>query len=79
MEHGACNIVYLDRRAREELVRKDSVMSGQSILEEKAEENSNEYLRWARQHQQNVTEISTTLTSILSTFNEGKAGLAARG
>jgi hypothetical protein len=71
MEHGACNIIYLDRRAQEELVRKDSVMSGQTGSDEKTEVKP-ECHKSDLYQQQQAQEISSNITSILSTFTEGE-------
>ena len=67
MDHGACNVVYLDRRAREETVRKDSVMS----KEEGATDDGPEFFKLELLQPQHAAEINTNIESILSTFNEG--------
>jgi hypothetical protein len=67
MHYGACNVVYLDRRAREETVRKDSVMS----KEEGATDGGPEFFKLELLQPQHAAEINTNIESILSTFNEG--------
>jgi len=67
MEHGACNVVYLDRRACEETVRKDSVMS----REETKQNDEPEYFKLELRQPQHTAEITNNIESILSTFNEG--------
>lgn len=70
MEHGACNVVYLDRRASEETVRKDSVMSREETTEPKPREEL-EYFKLELRQPQHTAEIMNNIESILSTFNEG--------
>jgi hypothetical protein len=65
MEHGACNIIYLDRRAREELVRRESVIATRSST---ASEPA-EYFK--QDNPQLPVEVQTNIETILSTFNEG--------
>lgn len=69
MEHGACNVVYLDRRACEETVRKDSVMSREEVKQ--PDNNGPEYFKLELQQPQHTDEITNNIESILSTFNEG--------
>jgi hypothetical protein len=65
MEHGACNIIYLDRRAREELVRREAVLATRaSTASEPAE-----YFKL--DNPQLPVEVQTNIETILSTFNEG--------
>jgi 3',5'-cyclic-nucleotide phosphodiesterase len=71
MEHGACNIVYLDRRASEETVRKDSVMSREEVKQ--PEYSGPEYFKLELREPQHTNEITNNIESILSTFNEGNS------
>jgi hypothetical protein len=65
MEHGACNIIYLDRRAREELIRRETALATRaSTASEPAE-----YFKL--DGPQMPVEVQTNIESILSTFNEG--------
>jgi hypothetical protein len=65
MEHGACNIIYLDRRAREELFRRETVLATRaSTASEPAE-----YFKL--DEPQMPVEVQANIESILSTFNEG--------
>lgn len=65
MEHGACNIIYLDRRAREELVRRDSALANRASNSVE----TNEYFKG--DGSQMPGEVLANIESILSTFNEG--------
>lgn len=69
MEHGACNIIYLDRRAREELVRRDSL----SVTRDSVGSESAEYFK--SDGPQVPLEVRSNVESILSTFNEGKKAI----
>ena len=65
MEHGACNIIYLDRRAREELVRRDSLLASRVS-------NSSESAEYFKPDgSQLPLEVQSNIEAILSTFNEG--------
>lgn len=68
MDHGACNIIYLDRRAREELVRKDSLLANHLGDGSNATDQT-EYFKL--ESAQPPMEVRSNLQSILSTFNEG--------
>lgn len=72
MDHGACNIIYLDRRAQAETYRRDSVFLKRAS---DAGLRDEEYFE---QKPQLSPELQSNVESILSTFNEGKfIGLAA--
>ncbi|KAF2430245.1 HD-domain/PDEase-like protein [Tothia fuscella] len=64
MEHGACNIIYLDRRAREELVRRDTALANR----QRNATESEHYFKTDRG--QVPQEVLANIECILSTFNE---------
>ena len=72
MEHGACNVIYVDKRARDELVRKD--LASQTGPNNKTRDKS-DGSETKVQHQQPAAEIAATVTAILMTFNEGAPSL----
>jgi hypothetical protein len=65
MEHGACNIIYLDRRARDELVKRDSLFPARASVASEA----GEYFK--PDGSPLPAEVQVNIESILSTFNEG--------
>ncbi|QDS72160.1 hypothetical protein FKW77_004496 [Venturia effusa] len=67
MDHGACNVIYLDRRAREELVRRDALLAtrGSNVSNDP---NQADYFRVGED--QLPVEVRSNLESILSIFNE---------
>jgi hypothetical protein len=68
MDHGACNIIYLDRRAREELVRRDLLLATRASDASSAADQV-EYFKL--EGAQLPVEVRSNLESILSIFNEG--------
>jgi hypothetical protein len=69
MDHGACNVIYLDRRAREELVRKE--FPAARLETHSASDKDSSYFR------QEITgqdEVNINLHSLFSTFTQGKSG-----
>ena len=72
MDHGACNVVYLDRRARDEHVYKNMVrMSLASIAYQSTEApQSPGYFKLAHEH---AAEVRANIDTILSVFGEGKS------
>ncbi|KAE9976523.1 hypothetical protein BLS_002044 [Venturia inaequalis] len=69
MDHGACNIIYLDRRAREELVRRDSLFVNRAG-DASGEVDRSDYFQ--AEDEQLPLEVRSNLESILSIFNEVK-------
>ncbi|TID20831.1 HD-domain/PDEase-like protein [Venturia nashicola] len=67
MDHGACNIIYLDRRAREELVRRDSLLANRAG-DASGHVNPSDYFSAA--DEQLPVEVRSNLESLLSIFNE---------
>jgi hypothetical protein len=66
LDHAACNIIYLDKRAREEVVRRDSLLA----KNQSATDDQGEYFKvdgFAPPQ-----EVQSNIESILTTFNEGK-------
>lgn len=68
MDHGACNIIYLDRRAREELVRRDSLLAARAG---DVSNDANQAGYFRAEDEQLPMEVRSNLESILSIFNEG--------
>lgn len=68
MDNAACNVVYLDRRASEERVRRESLSSW---LEAKRnpEQNAPGYFNLG---QSNPKDVYSNVEAVLSVFNEGK-------
>jgi hypothetical protein len=69
MERAACNIIYLDKTAREEIVRRPSTSSASGPRTSSGSDLLDYSKADSGQHQ---AEIQTTLESILSTFSTGK-------
>jgi hypothetical protein len=70
MEHAACNVIYLDKRAREDTVRRASTASGFGPRSGDAAGVPDYFKQDAGSH---VAEIQATLDSILSTFSASKS------
>lgn len=68
MDHGACNIIYLDRRAREELVRRESLLASRAG---DAREDVDQTDYFKAEDEQLPAEVRSNLESLLSIFNEG--------
>lgn len=74
MDHGVCNVVYLDRRAREnETVKRDTVpaYSGSSTSGTSSPRRATGYFDLGRGR---AGEVQANLQAILSTFTEGESG-----
>lgn len=67
MDHGACNVIYLDRRAREELVRRDTISMSLAAVANNAHDTQG-YFRLGNPQ---AREVHSNIETILSTFNEG--------
>jgi hypothetical protein len=68
MEHGACNVIYIDRRATDEHVRRETLSS--SIAARTSTGNvSQGYFGLGKTP---PAEIHANVESILSIFNEGQ-------
>jgi len=63
MDHGACNIIYLDRRAQEELISRDSIGLSTSIV--RSSETQGYF-----NSDGSALEVQSTIEAILSIFNE---------
>jgi len=69
MEHGACNVVYIDRRANDEHVRRETLSS--SLVARTSTGNVPQgYFPGSAKAP--PPEVHTNVESILSTFNEGR-------
>ncbi|KAF2084288.1 HD-domain/PDEase-like protein, partial [Saccharata proteae CBS 121410] len=64
MDHGACNVIYLDRRAHQELVRKETVASS---LNARAVAPSPGYFTFGKP---NPAEIRSNIETLLLVFSE---------
>jgi hypothetical protein len=67
MEHGACNVIYIDRRANEEHVRRESLSSSLAARTSTGSVAAG-YFGFSKAP---PAEVHTNVESILSTFNEG--------
>jgi hypothetical protein len=70
MERAACNIIYLDRRAREDTLRRPSnaSTSGQGV--HTGANEAQDYFKMG--YGQSQVEVQASLDSILSTFSAGR-------
>ena len=69
MDHGACNVIYLDRRAQAKTFRRDSVVpEDRQSVEVAPKLSEGEYFDST---QQLADELRRNIQSILTTFNEG--------
>jgi hypothetical protein len=68
MEHGACNVIYIDRRANEEHVRRES-LSNSLAARTTTGSVAPGYFSLAKTP---PAEIHSNVEAILSTFSEGK-------
>ncbi|KAF2659268.1 HD-domain/PDEase-like protein [Lophiostoma macrostomum CBS 122681] len=66
MEHGACNVIYIDRRANEEHVRRESLSSSLAARTSTGSVGAG-YFGFTKAP---PIEVHTNVESILSTFNE---------
>ena len=69
MEHGACNVIYIDRRANDEFVRRDTLSSSLAATTSTGNVNQG-YFNLAKTP---PAEIHGNVESILSTFNQGQS------
>jgi hypothetical protein len=68
MEHGVCNVIYVDRRANDEHVRRETLSS--SLIARTSTGNVGQsYFALGKAP---PIEVHTNLEAILSIFNEGK-------
>lgn len=74
MEHGACNVIYLDRRANEEHVRRDHTASSLAARAS-ADTQSLNYFTPARATN---AEVRGNVNAILAFFNESELFLSRR-
>lgn len=68
MEHGACNVIYIDRRANDEHVRRES-LSNSLAARTTTGSVAPGYFGFAKTP---PAEIHSNVEAILSTFSEGK-------
>jgi 3',5'-cyclic-nucleotide phosphodiesterase len=68
MEHGACNVIYIDRRANEEHVRSES-LSDSLAARTSTGSVAPGYFGFAKT---SPAELHSNVDAILSTFSEGK-------
>lgn len=70
MEHGACNVIYIDRRANDEEVRKETL--SKSMAARTSDGNVGQsYFNLGKT---SPPEVHGNVGAILSMFNEGKLG-----
>jgi CheY-like chemotaxis protein len=69
MEHGACNVIYLDRRANEEYVRRDQAASS---LAARASADT-QSLNYFTPSKPTNAEVRENVNAILAFFNEGES------
>jgi len=67
MEHGACNVIYIDRRANDEHVRRET-LSNSLAARTSTGSYSPGYFSFGKPA---PAEIHTNINAILSIFNEG--------
>ncbi|ORY08716.1 hypothetical protein BCR34DRAFT_389625 [Clohesyomyces aquaticus] len=67
MEHGACNVIYIDRRANDEHVRRESVSSSIAARTSTGSYLPNSYFGAGKAPPQ---EVHSNVETLLSTFNE---------
>lgn len=67
MEHGACNVIYIDRRANDEHVRRETLSSSLAARTSSANVTQG-YFGTGKSP---PAEIQTNVETILTTFNEG--------
>ena len=68
MEHGACNVIYIDRRANDEHVRRES-LSGSLAARTSTGSMSPGYFGTGKPP---PAELHANVETILTTFNEGE-------
>lgn len=68
MEHGMCNVVYLDRRANDEHVRRETLSD--SLVARTSTGNVGQ--SYFAQGKAPPAEVHANVEAILSMFNEGK-------
>lgn len=68
MEHGACNVIYIDRRANDEHVRRETLSN--SLAARTSTGNVNQGFFGTSKSP--PAELHTNVENILSTFSEGK-------
>jgi hypothetical protein len=74
MEHGACNVIYIDRRASDEHVRRETLSS--SLAARTTTGNVNQgYFALSKPP---PGEVHANVESILSIFNEGEQCASSR-
>lgn len=69
MDHAACNVVYLDRRASEERVRRES-LSSWLAAKRNPEKSAPGYFNYA---EPSARDVYANVDAILSVFNEGES------
>jgi hypothetical protein len=70
MEHGACNVIYIDRRANDEHVRRES-LSDSLAARTSTGSVAPGYFGFTKTP---PAELHSNVEAILSTFSEGKFG-----
>jgi hypothetical protein len=67
MEHGACNVIYIDRRANDEHVRRDTLSS--SLVARTSTANVGQ--SYFAQGKTSPADVHGNVEAILAMFNEG--------
>jgi hypothetical protein len=69
MEHGACNVIYIDRRANDEHVRRESLSNSVAARTSTGSFLPTSYFSAMKVPPQ---EVHSNVETLLSAFNEGK-------
>jgi hypothetical protein len=73
MEHGACNVIYIDRRANDEHVRRET-LSSSFVARTSTGSVSQGYFGFGKAP---PAELHSNVETILTTFNEGMLSINA--
>ncbi len=68
MEHGSCNVIYIDRRSHDEFVRKEN-LSQSLVAKTSAAHIGHGYFSMPKS---TPADVYTNVDAILSMFNQGK-------
>lgn len=68
MDHGACNVIYVDKRAQEEVIRRDALASSKAA-QAGASKTAPGYFDALASHSE---DIYSSLEALLTVFEEGE-------
>lgn len=68
MDHGACSVIYLDRRAHPERLRRDNVLASLNLRDARGQVSSPGYFNFARSA--STHEVLANVETLLSIFHE---------